>query len=92
MRTRDLVRRVFLPVGLTMPDESLFSPELDSYYLDWYDTQETQSILHYQRHSADEWQAIILDRIRYVRPLVPVFRPAIMRWLETQSPRYPASA
>ena len=92
MRTRDLVRMVFVPMGLPIPDESLFSPELDSYYLDWYDTAETQSLLRYQRHSVEQWQAIILNKIRYVRPLIPLFRPVIMRWLEKQSPRYPASA
>jgi nucleoside-diphosphate-sugar epimerase len=45
MRTKDLVGVLFGPLGLHIPDESLFSPELDSYYLDWYDTEETQSIL-----------------------------------------------
>ncbi|MEJ2207987.1 MAG: SDR family oxidoreductase [Anaerolineae bacterium] len=91
MRTRDLVRALFVPIGLRMPDESLFSPDLNAYYLDWYDTEETQSILHYQRHSMDQWQGMILDKTRYVRPLIPLFRPLIMSWIERQSPRYPAS-
>jgi UDP-glucose 4-epimerase len=92
MRTRDLVRVLFVPMGLRIPDESLFSPELDSYYLDWYDTEETQSILRYQRHSVEQWQMIILKKIRYVRPLLPLFKAVIMRWIEKQSPRYLASA
>ena len=91
MRTRDLVGVVFRPIGLRIPDESLFSPELDSYYLDWYDTEETQSILRYQRHSVEGWQQIIMKRIRYVRPFLPLFKAAIVRWIEKQSPLYRAS-
>ncbi len=91
MKTRDLVGVVFRPIGLRIPDESLFSPELDSYYLDWYDTEETQSILRYQRHSVEQWQAIIMRRIRYVRPFLPLFKAAIVQWIEKQSPLYLAS-
>lgn len=91
MKTRDLVGVVFRPIGLRLPDESLFSPELDSYYLDWYDTEETQSILQYQRHSVEGWQESIMTRIRYVRPFLPLFKAAIVKWIERQSPLYQAS-
>lgn len=70
MRTRDLVSLLFAPVGLRSPEESLFSSELDSYYLDWYDTEETESVLQFQRHSPQEWQQIIMKRIRYLRPFM----------------------
>lgn len=89
MRTRDLVDAVFGPLGWRGPAESLFSPDLDSYYLDWYDTEKTQSILHYQRHSVQQWQANLMHRIRYVRPFLPLFEPVAMKWIEQQSPRHP---
>jgi UDP-glucose 4-epimerase len=91
MRTRDLVDLMFRPMGLRIPDESLFSPKLDSYYLDWYDTEETQSILQYQRHSVEQWQALIMKKTRYVRPFLPLFKAAIVKWVEKQSPRYRTS-
>jgi UDP-glucose 4-epimerase len=91
MRTRDLVGVVFGLTGLRTPDESLFSQELDSYYLDWYDTEETQSILRYQRHSVEQWQAILMGRIRYVRPLLPVFNAVIVKSIEKQSPLHRTS-
>jgi nucleoside-diphosphate-sugar epimerase len=91
MTTRDLVGVLFGPLGFRFPDESLFSPELDSYYLDWYDTEETQAILGYQRHSVGEWQAMILKMVRHVLPVLPLFKAGITRWIERQSPRYPAS-
>lgn len=91
MRTRDLVGILFGSAGLRTPDESLFPTELDSYYLDWYDTEETQSILKYQHHSVEQWQAITKEMIRYVRPFLPLFEGVIMRWIEKQSPLYLAS-
>ena len=91
MRTRDLVRAVFCPIGLDIPDESLFAPSLASYYLDWYDTEDTQSILQYQRHSVEQWQGIMVRTTRHLRPLVHLLKPAIMKWIEKQSPRCPAS-
>lgn len=88
IRTRDLVSKAFVPLGLEMPDESLFPQELDSYYLDWYDTGDIQSLLQYQRHSMAQWQAAMLDKTRWVRPWVRLFRRSIMKWIEQQSPRY----
>lgn len=35
MLTSDLVERLFRPIGLRNPDKSLFSPEQNSYYLDY---------------------------------------------------------
>jgi UDP-glucose 4-epimerase len=86
MRTRDLVDAVFRPVGLHPPAADLFSPDLDSYYLDWYDTEETQAILHYQRLTLEQWQTMLRKATRWVRPFIVLFRPAIMRWIERQSP------
>jgi len=91
MRTRDLVDAVFRPLGLRSLDESLFPPEADSYYLDWYDTEDTQTILQYQRHSVEQWQAILMERIRYVRPFLPLFKAGIVKWIEKQSPLYLSS-
>ncbi len=90
IRTRDLVDKVFVPLGLDVPDASLFSPELDSYYLDWYDTGEMQSLLRYQRYSMAQWQAIVLKKTRFIRPFVCLFKGSIMKWIEKQSPRYQA--
>lgn len=89
MTTRDLVRATFQTVGLRAPRESLFAPDLDSYYLDWYDTTDTQAILQYQRHSMTQWQANLAKKTRYLRPLIGLFAAGIMQWIEKQSPRYP---
>jgi UDP-glucose 4-epimerase len=87
-RIRDMLLGSFAPMGLGIPDESLFSPDLNSYYLDWYDTEEIQSILGYQRHSFEQWQAIMMKENRLLRPFIRPFKASIMKWIEKQSPRY----
>jgi nucleoside-diphosphate-sugar epimerase len=84
---KDMLMGVFNPMGLDIPDESLFPPDLNSYYLDWYETKEMQSILGYQRHTFEQWQEIITKNYRFLRPLIYLFRKRIMKWIEKQSPR-----
>lgn len=88
LTTRELVSLLFSSVGLRSPDESLFTPDLNSYYLDWYDTETIESFLQFQRHSVQEWRATILGMTRFLRPFLPLLRDGIAAWLERQSPRF----
>ena len=88
MRTKDLVDVLFRPIGFRIPDESLFSKDLNSYYLDWYDTEEIQSLLRYQNTTIEQWSEQILAKVRFVIPLVKLFNERIIRWIEMQSPYY----
>ncbi|HOU16135.1 MAG TPA: NAD(P)-dependent oxidoreductase [Anaerolineae bacterium] len=83
-----MLKGSFNPLGIELPDARLFSDDLNSYYLDWYDTEAIQSILHYQNHNYNQWQAITKRNYRYLRPLVTLARPFVQKWLERQSPRY----
>lgn len=85
IRIRDMLIGVFKPLGLPLPNESLFSPDLNSYYLDWYDTEEIQSILGYQRHSIAQWQEIMQKKPRLIRPFIFLFRPIVMKWLNKKA-------
>ncbi len=76
------------PLGIELPAARLFSDDLNAYYLDWYDTDALQSILHYQNHTYDQWQAMTKRAYRYLKPLVTLLRPFVQKWLERQSPRY----
>jgi hypothetical protein len=75
-------------MGLTPPDESLYTTEIDSYYLDWYNTDETQAILRYQNHSLQDWLDLMLGRLRWALPLLRLLRGPIRAALEKQSPLY----
>ncbi len=85
---RDFIRSIFEPLGLSIPHESLFPIDYNSYYLDWYDTKETQEVLDYQHHSIEDWQALIRKKYGVFLPLVPLCKTAILKWLEKKSPRY----
>ena len=86
--SRGLINFMFPPMGLTPPDESLYTAEIDSYYLDWYDTEEIQAILKYQNHSLQDWLDLMLGKLRWALPLLRLFRGPIRKALEKQSPLY----
>ncbi len=49
------------------------------YYCDWLDTDESQSLLDYQRISFDEFIERLRKESRFTRPLAQIFAPLI-RW------------
>ena len=50
-----------------------------AYYCDWLDTDESQSLLNYQRISFDEFIERLRKESRFTRPLAQMFAPLI-RW------------
>jgi nucleoside-diphosphate-sugar epimerase len=50
-----------------------------AYYCDWLDTNESQSLLDYQRISFDEFIGQLRKESRFTRPLAQMFAPLI-RW------------
>ncbi len=76
------------PLGIELPAARLFADDLNAYYLDWYDTDAIQSLLHYQNHTYDQWQTMTKRTYRYLKPIVTLLRPFVQKWLARQSPRY----
>lgn len=91
LRIRGMLEGLFDPIGLELPDEKLFSPDLNSYYLDWYDTAAMQAILGYQNHSFSEYRDSSARSNALIRAVAIAFRPLAMFWLGKQSPRYRGS-
>jgi nucleoside-diphosphate-sugar epimerase len=50
-----------------------------AYYCDWLDTEESQSLLHYQHHSFDDFIEQLRNASRFTRPLVRLFS-RLIRW------------
>jgi hypothetical protein len=50
---KDLISKAFAVFGLPTPDWNEFSKK--PYYTDWYDTQESQAVLRYQRRTLDDY-------------------------------------
>lgn len=90
--TDELVHSLFSAVGLPAPDPSLFHPDRNGYYLDWYDTEESERLLRFQRHSFDQIRAAVAERFRLLTPVLRALGPAILPFVERMSPRHPSRA
>jgi nucleoside-diphosphate-sugar epimerase len=84
---RDYLGRIMDAMGIGMLPDQTFGH--DPYCTDWLDSEESQRVLNYQRHTFDE---IINDLIAYCAPggpiklLMPVIRPLVRRWILGMSP------
>ena len=88
LHTGEFTAVMFQPLGLRTPDPALYSQNINSYYLDWYDTAEVQSILDYQQHSIRNWQEILVKKLRPLLPVIRIFSGLITRLIEKKSPLY----
>lgn len=87
MLYRDMIGGILGTLGLPMPPEDKFTRE--PYYLDWYDTSESESLLQFQRYSyidylddfkqqfAKQYGKLFLPLMRHF--IGPVFGRAIFR-------------
>lgn len=74
---KEFIKSIFEPLGLQIPDESLFPTDNNSYYLDWYDTKNTQDLLEYQRNSIDDWHELIKKKYGWLLSLIPLFKKKV---------------
>jgi hypothetical protein len=74
-----------------LPEEAFGN---EPYCTDWLDSEESEQLLHYQRHSFNE---IMAELVQYAVPggptklLLPIVRPFVRRWLLQMSPYLKAS-
>jgi nucleoside-diphosphate-sugar epimerase len=81
---RDFLTKLLTAMGIGMfPDEAFTTRE---YVTDWLDTEESQRLLHYQRHTFDEIVAEIAALLGWRRFFVPLARPFVRRNILKLSP------
>jgi nucleoside-diphosphate-sugar epimerase len=89
---RDYLEAIMGAMGVGKLPEGAFGH--DPYCTDWLDSEESEQLLHYQRHSFDE---IIAELVKYAAPggltklLMPIVSPFVRRWLLQMSPYLKAS-
>ena len=85
---RELLGSVCEALGIEMfPDEAF--TEL-SFYTDWLDTEESQRLLAYQRHTWAQYSRALSDEFRTVRWLIWPVRPLLRNWILGFSSRWKA--
>ncbi len=85
---RELLGSVCEALGLTMFPDEAFSEV--SFYTDWLDTDESQRLLGYQRHSWSDYRRALNDEFRLFRWLNWPVRPLLRNWILSYSSRWKA--
>jgi nucleoside-diphosphate-sugar epimerase len=71
--TKDFFNAVFGAMGLSRVPEQAFGNE--AYYSDWLDTEESNQLLQYQRHSFEDFRRECEKTMGPIRPWIALIRP-----------------
>ncbi len=74
-------------IGISPLPKSAFNPAA-GFYGDWLDTEESEALLHYQRHTLDDSLNKFRRDLGLKRHLAKLFSPLIRRQILRQSPYY----
>ncbi len=83
LRERDIVQGAFEAIGIGALPEKYFNTQ--HYYTDWLDTEESQRLLNYQRHTFNDHLEGLKKSLGWQIPLIKLFRPLILYSLLRQS-------
>ena len=84
----EFLSRLFESLSLHMPDQRYFTQDINSYHLDWYDTEEAQQEFSFQNHSIEDFFKHVKETFGIFKLLIILFRKIIMNKLVTMSPYY----
>lgn len=85
----EIVRSTLEALGVGMLPASAFGTT--PFCTDWMDTAESESLLHFQRRTLDDWVKDMRGVVGLRRHLIRLFRPSVRSWLLSRSPYYAAS-
>jgi nucleoside-diphosphate-sugar epimerase len=86
---RDFVGRMMDSMGIgRLPDKAFATTACA--FSDWIDTTESQRLLHYQRHSFEDFTKEIAASLGPMRILLRLLSPLVRWWMLSQSPYYKA--
>jgi UDP-glucose 4-epimerase len=87
---RDFIGRMMQSMGIgRLPDRAFATTACA--FSDWIDTTESQGLLHYQRHSFEDFTKEIAASLGPMRYALRLLSPLVRWWMLSQSPYYKAS-
>lgn len=86
LRGREFVSRLFSSLSLPIPDQKYFTPDINTYHLDWYDTKEAQQEFSFQNHNIEDYFENMKNKFRYFKLPIFLFRKTIIKRLVKMSP------
>lgn len=85
-RALDFYNRLLGTMGLGPLKPEKFRPGPSYFFGDWLDTQESQALLRFQRHSLDDYFTAMRQRVGFKRHLMRLVAPLANRHIEKHSP------
>ena len=83
---REIAAKALEAMGVGMLPDAAFSET--PFCTDWLDTRESEALLHYQRHTYDDFCRDVARLAGWRRGMVRTFRPLVRAWLLARSPYY----
>ena len=87
---RDFVGRMMEAMGIGRLPERAFASTACA-FSDWIDTVESQRLLHYQRHSFEDFTREVAASLGPMRHALRLLSPLVRWWMLRQSPYYRAN-
>jgi nucleoside-diphosphate-sugar epimerase len=88
LRGAEFVSRLFGSLSLPVPDQKYFTPNINTYHLDWYDTKQAQQEFNFQNHTIEDYFENMKNKFRYFKLPIILFRKTIIKKLVEMSPYY----
>lgn len=89
LRGDKFLARLFSALSLPVPDRKYFTPNINTYHLDWYDTNEAQQEFHYQNHTFNDYLKQVKKTFRFYRLPIKLLRRYLLTRLVKMSPYQP---
>ncbi len=86
MTALDFYNRMLAAMGLGPLDPKAFRPGAPYFFGDWLDTTESQALLQFQRHSAEDYFAELGRNFGWKRHLLRLVAPLANREIQKRSP------
>jgi nucleoside-diphosphate-sugar epimerase len=86
LRGNEFISRLFGSLALSVPDKKYFTPNLNNYHLDWYDTAEAQQEFDYQKQSFEDYLKRIKKTFVLFKLPIRLLRKFILKRLVKMSP------
>lgn len=86
---RELMKGFFQALGLKMIGEDSFKKPMndaDWFYVGWMDTEQSQNLLQYQKHTLEDFLEDLKDLLGWKRKIFRLSSPLIKKYLELKSP------
>ncbi len=88
LRGREFLSRLFGALSLPVPDKKYFTPDINTYNLDWYNTEKAQQEFNFQNHSLEEYLTKMKKEFRIFKLPIILFRKNIIKKIVKSSPYY----